>query len=212
MGNLIDYWYYTGDSTYNDVVSQALLWQAGETATFMPANQSKNEGNDDQAFWGFAAMTAAETNFPNPPSDEPQWLEMAQGVFNQQAKRWDLTSCGGGLKWQIYFTNNGYDYKNSISNGAFFAIGARLAVYTGNQTYADWAEKSWNWIQAVGLMDSNYNIFDGSNDLLNCTEWDRTQWSYNAGVFLHGAANMYKFVSLQQFPSRTVTDISDQWQ
>lgn len=195
MGNLIDYWFYTGDTTYNELVTQALLWQAGVPATFMPANQSKNEGNDDQSFWGFAAMTAAETNFPNPPSDQPQWLEMAQGVFNQQANRWDTTSCGGGLKWQIFTFNNGYDYKNSISNGAFFAMGARLAAYTGNATYAQWAERTWNWISDIGLMDSQFNIFDGSNDLLNCTDWDRTQWSYNAGVFLLGAANMYKYVS-----------------
>jgi hypothetical protein len=42
------YRYYTGDTTYNDEVSQALLWQAGSDYDFMPANQTKTEGNDDQ--------------------------------------------------------------------------------------------------------------------------------------------------------------------
>jgi len=53
-----------------------------------------------------AAMTAAETNFQNPPPDQPQWLALAQAVFNTQASRWDDTSCGGGLKWQIFSKQN----------------------------------------------------------------------------------------------------------
>jgi mannan endo-1,6-alpha-mannosidase len=73
-----------------------------------------------------AAMTAAELNFQNPPKDKPQWLALAQAVFNTQASRWDTTSCGGGLKWQIFTFNNGYNYKNSISNGCFFNLGSRL--------------------------------------------------------------------------------------
>lgn len=71
----------------------------------MPPNQTKDLGNDDQVFWAFAAMAAAELNFPNPPSDQPQWLALAQAVFNTQALRWDTTSCGGGLKWQIFSFN-----------------------------------------------------------------------------------------------------------
>ena len=78
---LIDYWFYTGDETWNNITMQGMVWQAGSTGTFMPANQTMTEGNDDQVFWGFAAMSAAERNFPNPPTGQPQWLEMAQAVF-----------------------------------------------------------------------------------------------------------------------------------
>ena len=74
MGALMDYYYYTGDDTYNDVVTQGMLFQASPTRDFMPANQTRTEGNDDQVFWGFAAMTASEYKFPNPPADQPQWL------------------------------------------------------------------------------------------------------------------------------------------
>ena len=196
FGAMIDYWYFTGDNTWNDVTTQAMLHQVGPDNDFMPPNQTKTEGNDDQAFWGMAAMSAAENNFPNPPNSSPQWLALAQAVFNTQAARWDTTSCGGGLKWQIFAFNNGYNYKNTISNGCFFNMGARLAVYTGNQTYADHANKMWDWISTIGLMDAKYNFFDGSDDTLNCTEQDHIQWTYNAGTFLVGAANMYNFVSI----------------
>jgi mannan endo-1,6-alpha-mannosidase len=126
FGSLIDYWYYTGDTSYNNVVSQAMLYQVGPDNDYMPPNQTKTEGNDDQGFWGLAAMSAAETNFQNPPAGQPQWLALAQAVFNTQATRWDTTTCGGGLRWQIFTFNQGYNYKNSISNGIFFNLGARL--------------------------------------------------------------------------------------
>jgi mannan endo-1,6-alpha-mannosidase len=195
FGAMVDYWYYTGDNTYNDVTSQALLWQVGPNQDYMPPNQTKTEGNDDQGFWGLAAMSAAEVNFPNPPANQPQWLALAQAVFNTQVARWDLTTCGGGLRWQIFTFNNGYNYKNSISNGCFFNLAARLAKYTGNDTYAQWAETTWDWVSSIGLMDSNYYIYDGSDDTINCTQINRIQWTYNAGAFLLGAANMYNYTN-----------------
>lgn len=113
-GAMVEYWHYTGDATYNDVVSEALLFQVGPNADYMPPNVTASLGNDDQGFWGMSAMTAAELNFPNPPADKPQWVALAQAVFNTQAdpSRHDST-CNGGLRWQIPLSNNGYDYKNS---------------------------------------------------------------------------------------------------
>lgn len=101
-------------------------------------NQQFDEGNDDQAFWGFACMSAAEKNYPA-PSGEYSWIQLTENLWNTQVYRWDTSSCGGGLRWQIFPSNKGYDYKNSISNGAFFQLSARLARFTGNQTYLDWA-------------------------------------------------------------------------
>lgn len=198
FGSLVDYWYYTGDTTYNDITSQAMLWQVGPNADYMPPNQTKTLGNDDQSFWALAAMSAAEANFPNPPADQPQWLALAQAVFNSQAPRWDDTTCGGGLKWQVFTFNNGYNYKNTISNGCFFNIAARLGRYTGNTTYLDWAMKSWNWISAVGLLENTedgYHFYDGSDDRKNCSDVNHIQWTYNAGVYLYGASIMYNVVS-----------------
>ncbi|KAL9943340.1 hypothetical protein D7B24_005142 [Verticillium nonalfalfae] len=193
-GALIDYWHLTGDDTYNDIITQAMLWQVGEGRDYMPSNVTMSLGNDDQGFWGMTAMLAAEVGFPDPPEDEPQWLSLAQAVFHTQASpdRHDET-CGGGLRWQIPFANNGYNYKNSIANGCFFNIGARLARYTKNSTYADWADKTWDWMTSVGFIDSEYNIYDGGHVEHNCTDINKAQFSYNNGVFLLGAAHMYNY-------------------
>jgi mannan endo-1,6-alpha-mannosidase len=143
-----------------------------------------------------SAMLAAEENFPNPPSDQPQWLALAQAVFNTQAdpNRHDKT-CNGGLRWQIPLSNNGYNYKNSIANGCFFNLGARLARYTNNDTYARWAEETWEWVTGVGFMDADFNIYDGGHVEYNCTDINKAQFSYNNGVYALGAAYMYNYTN-----------------
>ncbi|EFY95471.2 glycoside hydrolase family 76 protein [Metarhizium robertsii] len=193
MGALIDYWYYSGDDQYNKLVEQALLFQVGDTNDYMPRNQTLTEGNDDQGFWGLAVMSAAEYKFPDPPSDKPQWLALAQAVFNTQASRWDTEHCNGGLRWQIFKWNQGFDYKNSISQACFFALGARLALYTGNNSYAEWAEKSWDWMIDVGFIDKYWRVIDGAHIGTNCTDHVPYQFSYNAGGFILGAAAMYNY-------------------
>ncbi|OCK84769.1 glycoside hydrolase family 76 protein [Lepidopterella palustris CBS 459.81] len=195
FGQMVDYWYYTQDDTYNNVVCDALLFQVGPDRDYMPPNQTKDEGNDDQVFWAFAALSAAENNFPNPLPPQPQWLALAQAVFNRQVSRWDKDFCGGGLRWQIYSFNNGYDYKNSISNGGFFLLAARLARYTGNQTYADWAEKMYDWCAQSPLLSADYHVYDGSSVSNNCSDADHHIWSYNYGVFIAGAAYMYNYTN-----------------
>ncbi len=107
FGSLIDYWYYTGDPTYNAVVTQGMQFQVGQYNNYEPQNQTFDLGNDDQAFWAMSALDAAETKFPNPPSNTPQWLPLAQAVFNRQAQRWDNATCGGGLRWQFNPFNAG---------------------------------------------------------------------------------------------------------
>lgn len=197
LGTLVDYYYYTGDSSYNNLVTQAMLFQVGPDVNFMPPNQTKSLGNDDQSFWALAAMSAAEQRFPDPPRNRPQWLALAQAVFNSQTRRWEEGgTCSGGLKWQIYHFNPGYNYKNSISNGCFFNLAARLGMYTTNHTYLDWADRIWDWTEAIGLIGNKSQVFDGTNDDANCTSINHEQWSYNTGVFLLGAAVMWNQVCL----------------
>lgn len=128
----IDYWYFTGDSQYNNLVTQAIMAQTGPLNDFEPPQQQLDLGNDDQSFWAFAAMTAAETKFPDPPKGDPSWLSLAIAVYNRQAARWDPLTCGGGMRWQFSQFNAGYTYKNSISNGCFMNVAARLGKQTFN--------------------------------------------------------------------------------
>ena len=123
-------------------------------------------------------MSAAEYGLPS-PAGAPSWLSLAQNVLSEIRERWDTTSCHGGLKWQISSSSPGFDYKNSISNGLYFQLAARLAKSTGNPDYVTEAERVFDWVQSVGLIDDKYNVYDGTDDTKGCTSVDHDQWSYN---------------------------------
>ncbi|RLL95952.1 hypothetical protein CFD26_106204 [Aspergillus turcosus] len=191
---MLQYQYFTGDDTYNSQVSLGLEWQAGAD-DYMPKNYSSYLGNDDQMFWGLAAMLAAELEFPDYPTGY-SWLALAQGVFNTQVARWDTTACGGGLRWQIFPYEAGYTLKNAISNGGLFQLSARLARYTHNQTYYDWAEKIWDWSCSSPLLNNvTWNVADSTSMDNNCTTQGDNQWSYNYGTYLMGAAYMWNYTN-----------------
>ena len=97
--------------------------------------------------------------------------------------------------------------KRAIANGCFFNIGARLARYTGNSTYGDWAETTWDWLFSVGFVDPDtYEVYDGAHVQANCTDINKAEFSYNCAVLAQGAAYMYSYVS---FTTRVPVDCFD---
>lgn len=203
-GTLIDYNFLTGDTQFNDDIMKAMQFQIGENKAYMPHNYTASLGNDDQGFWGLSALLAAETKFPDPPSDKPSWLGLAQAVWNTQAspERHDK-ECNGGLRWQIPLTNIGYDYKNTIANGIFFNMGARLARYTGNTTYSDYAAKTWDWFEGVQYLDpETWSVYDGGHVDKNCTDINKQEYSYNNAIWLQGSAAMYDFTQDEKWKTR----------
>lgn len=216
---LLDYTVYTNDTSYQDALLAALSANFGEGYNLQPAEQQAWEANDDQMYWVYAALTALEYGFDavEPCVDEGagisgtcanSWLSVAVNAFEDFATRWaaDAGTCGGGLKWQYKTSASGYYYKNAVTNGGFFQTAARLARYTGNATYAEWADKIWDWSTAVGLVGPSFNVFDGSSDegSDNCTTMNVAEWSYNVATYLHGAANMYAYTGDRGISKRQV--------
>jgi mannan endo-1,6-alpha-mannosidase len=202
-GTLLDYRAQTNDDSHDDIIMQAMTFQVGDDKDYNPKNWSASMGNDDQAFWGFAALVAAETGFTNPPSDTNlDWLGLAQAVFNEQTsidRRVNDTgmgsNCNGGLRWQVTRTNNGFDYMNTIVNACYLNIGARLARYTEDDTYATKINTTWDLLTRLGYIDDSGNIYDGAHEEDNCTIINKAQFSYNAATLIQGAAVMYNYVS-----------------
>lgn len=200
---LTTYTALTGDTSYASTISTALDWQSSSNADFLPPNQTFDASNDQQALWALAALSAHSSNLALPASSpyntSVSWLDHAVNVFNSQARRWDATTCAGGLHWQIFAFNAGYNYKDSASNGLFFQLAAELALVTRNQTYADWATKAWDWGVAVGLVDAqSAAVYDGTSTDTNCTMLDHIEWTFHAGAYLAGAAALYNYVSFFQ--------------
>ncbi|AAS51026.1 ACL202Wp [Eremothecium gossypii ATCC 10895] len=198
FGGMVENWYLCDNTEYKDLLTEAMVSQIGENKDYVPWHQRMVEGNDDQGIWGLLVMDAAERDFPDAPPDQaPGWLALAQAVFNTMWARWDMDNCAGGLLWQIYPWNVGYDYKNTISNGYLFQIAARLARFTGNSTYGRVAETVFDWLVDSKLvqLDNVALVLDGAHVYTNCTDFTRYEWTYNYGVVLGGCAYMYNFTN-----------------
>ncbi|KAM0360059.1 hypothetical protein HYE67_002008 [Fusarium culmorum] len=200
MSAFVDYWQLTGDDTYNDLVSEGIQWQIGRDKDFMPANQTAQEGNDDQAIWAMAAMSAAEYGFPAPSDKKTQWYDLAKNAWDTQRKRWDAEDdsevCYGGLRWQIMPTNTGFTYKSTLSNALFFNLGARIYRFTGSDQVADYVTMAYSWLESRELIDRKTGaVYDGAHVDDNCTDINKIQWSYNAASLSMGLAYLYNTTS-----------------
>lgn len=207
FGGLLDYYLFcdSENATLSLAIYDGMYAQAGAQYDYIPSNQSLTEGNDDQGVWGLATMEAVERNFTNPPNS---WLSMTQAIYNTMNARWDNGTCGGGLRWQIFQWNSGYNYKNTIANGCLFNLASRLARYTGNQTYIDVAEVVWDWLEQVGFI--NYNdssgtiqMYDGAHTTDNCTDFSTSKWSYTYGIVMSGCAYLYNHTNDDIWLNRT---------
>ncbi|KAL2815860.1 glycosyl hydrolase family 76-domain-containing protein [Aspergillus cavernicola] len=201
---LIQYWQVSGDNQYNSVVSHDLMFQAGRNYDYFDSNYSQWLGNDDQMFWGLAAITASETGFPE-VSGKPTWTSLARAVATMQINRWNTEQCDGGITWQIHPWQAGYTLRNSISNGGLFLLSARLGRFTTNQTYFEWAEQIWDWSADTPLIqaEKNWYVADSTSGDNNCIDSGDMQWSYNYGVYLAGSAVMYNATGDQKWLNRT---------
>lgn len=163
-------------------------------------------GNDDQAWWALAALTAAETGFPQ--TGPVPWATLAQNVFQQQTTRWDKDKCNGGIKWKILEGDgtDGWHYKSTIANGLFFQMAARLALHTSSADIKAWAVKSYDWTVSVGLISPDFDVYDGTDDAKGengCVDVNHNMWSYNVGVFMYGSAVMTKLTGEKEWLERT---------
>lgn len=205
FGGILNYYIFcdSDNDTLKEYIYDAMYHQAGDDFNYIPSNQSMTEGNDDQGVWGLTVMEAFERNFTDP--EDHSWLEMGQAIYNTMYARWDDDHCGGGLRWQIFTWNSGYNYKNSIANGCLFHIAARLARYLDNDTYADVAEQVWDWMVEVGFIVHDGNemiIYDGANVEENCTDLSTQKWSYTYGIFLSGCAYLYNYTEESKWLER----------
>jgi len=113
-GGMMTYWHATKDESYSSIMMEALVSQFGPNYDFDRPEEAFDTGNDDQAFWVFVAMSAAEYGFP-PPTQGPGWHIIAQNAWSDYVHRWNTNMCGGGLKcvYQVWSGNMNHSLTGS---------------------------------------------------------------------------------------------------
>jgi mannan endo-1,6-alpha-mannosidase len=93
--------------------------------------------------------------------------------------------------------NRGWNNKNTISNGCFSQLAARLARYMQNEMYKVWAERIYGWMEQSRLINTQtWQVYDSFNfddqrDICSSGEIGEVQSTYNVGTVIAGAAYMY---------------------
>ncbi|KAF7131455.1 hypothetical protein CNMCM5793_004680 [Aspergillus hiratsukae] len=189
MDILIQYWYFTGDTSNNPAVDQAMHYHQGENNDYF--SDKWNILNDDHLAWGHAAMTAAEVDYPSIPSG-PDWNTLAEGVFYSQISRWDNISCKGGVRLGILLDQSRESFiKNAAVNGGLFHLAARLARFTGSSFYADWAGRIWDWSAKTQLLNTDEWWVNDAVHATICAVESKFGSLYNFGQYIRGTAYMY---------------------
>lgn len=178
LETLIDYSSRTGVSSYKSAVSN----------TFDKNNRKKflNNFYDDEGWWALTWIQAFDL------LQDTAYLQAAETIFADMAGGWDSSTCKGGIWW-----SKDRKYKNAIANELFFTIAIRLHQRTtdtagpgGKMSYLEWANRSWNWFLASGMINATHLVNDGLDG--SCKNNGQTTWTYNQGVILGGLVDMYK--------------------
>ncbi|RAK79309.1 putative glycosyl hydrolase [Aspergillus fijiensis CBS 313.89] len=137
---------------------------------------------DDDMWWGMAWVAAYDV------TGEPDYLELAEGVFYHLSRAWPSLCGNGGLD-----SDYTHVYVGAISNELFLALGAslanRVATNSSRAYYLDWAKRQWAWFEGSGLINADHTINDGLTGA--CTNNGMTVWSYNQGVILGGLVELH---------------------
>jgi predicted alpha-1,6-mannanase (GH76 family) len=136
---------------------------------------------DDDAWWALAWIAAWDA------TQETEYLELAEGIFEDLTQQWP-TSCGnGGIWW-----SSPHNVINAIANELFFSLAAHLAnrVPNNKEYYVSWAQKEWSWFQASGMINPQNLINDGLTP--SCENNGGQVWTYNQGVILGGLVELHR--------------------
>jgi len=200
-GGIFDHSRWTGDKSFDTIAATALGNASyneqqdllgGDMRTFNEKTLGK--WNDDISWWALSMMAGVEiygNDAVMPGSGK--FITVAATTWAENLEQWD-NQCGGGIYWSRDRTDSGRkNYKNTITNGEFMALGARLAYMTRNMTYLDWSVKAYDWMKNVGMITSDYHVYDGAQ-APNCgaDTLVKTEWTYSYGVIIQALVYMHR--------------------
>ncbi|HEY9293176.1 MAG TPA: glycoside hydrolase family 76 protein [Microlunatus sp.] len=178
-----DYMQRTGDRRYLAQLDQTFEQNKGP---FPPGELSGDPllGNftsraiDDSEWWALTWIQAYDL------TGQQKYLKMAVKIADYVQGYWDDT-CGGGVWWNAERT-----YKNAITNGLYIRMTAELHNrIRGDKLWLTRSQRGWDWFTGSGMINSDNLVNDG---LDNCKNNGQTVWSYNQGLAIGAAVELWR--------------------
>lgn len=161
-----------------DLMSQ---WLTGVKAK--NGNTYLNEFYDDMEWIGLAALRASVV------TGNPAFRAVADEVWTDIKGGWNETM-GGGISWR---KSQSY-YKNTPANAPAAILAARLYQLSRNPDDLLWARKIYDWLKSSLYEPGTGLVYDGINRQNNGAI-DNWKFTYNQGVFIGAALELYNITS-----------------
>jgi predicted alpha-1,6-mannanase (GH76 family) len=185
LTSVVDYIRQTGDTTYSWIVDHTFqvnkaAFPAGARSSDPIQGDFISQATDDTEWWGLAWIDAYDL------TGNPTYLNEAVTIANYVSTLWDPGSCGGGV-----WSDQHRVYKNAISSALYVRLTASLHNrIPGDTTWLGRATTAWNWFRNSGMINSSGLVNDGLTS--SCTNNGGTVWSYNQGLAIGSAVEMYR--------------------
>ncbi len=185
LTSVIDYIRQTGDTRYSWIVDHTfqvnkVTFPAGVRSTDPIQGDFISQATDDSEWWGLAWIDAYDL------TGNTTYLNEAVTIADYVNTLWDMGSCGGGL-----WSDQQRVYKNAITNALYVRLTASLHNrIPGDTAWLGRANTAWNWFRSSTMINPSGLVNDGLTS--SCTNNGGTVWSYNQGMAIGAAVEMYR--------------------
>ncbi|KAI8924295.1 glycosyl hydrolase family 76-domain-containing protein [Entophlyctis helioformis] len=186
--------------TFRDALGSASFDEMGDFlgGDLADLERSMNgKTNDKLVLWALVASRGANIFgvATQVASQSATFQEIAVGTWTQLLSGWRNTTCKGGIVTDPSDTSRNAT-KSSTTNAGFMALSAQLYAMTGNTTYKEWADGTYNWMAETGLITSAFEVYAGLT--AECAV-QRAQWSAPAGLLMTSLATLYQATTLDPY-------------
>lgn len=150
-----------------------------------------NHFYDDMEWMTLACLRAYEA------TQDDRYKATAQLLWNDIKGGWDDT-WGGGIHWNKDKSRN---YKNTPANAPAAIIAARMYQVSHDAADLEWAKKIYQWQKTTLVDPATGLVWDGINREGNGAVDKNWKFTYNQGVFIGAAVELYKLTGEQAYIS-----------
>jgi predicted alpha-1,6-mannanase (GH76 family) len=150
-----------------------------------------NHFYDDMEWMTLACLRAYEA------TQDDRYKTTAQLLWNDIKGGWDDT-WGGGIHWNKDKARN---YKNTPANAPAAIIAARMYQVSHDAADLEWAKKIYQWQKTTLVDPATGLVWDGLNREGNGAIDKNWKFTYNQGVFIGAAVELYKLTGEQAYIS-----------
>ncbi|KZP26488.1 glycoside hydrolase family 76 protein [Athelia psychrophila] len=173
-----------GVTTWDSLAGESYIGRVANTG--IPSWSTVLDGSYDDAQWIILSLWKIADYQTSQGKSATNYLNAANTIYDIVSAQWDDTTCNGGVWW-----SSDKNYKNSITNHLYLYTSAEGFNRNSNQTYLDNAEKTWTWLEASGLRNSQ-GLWNDGLDMTSCANNGQTTWTYNQGVIASGLGALSK--------------------